>query len=253
MKTIKQNIETWLLEIGELIKERMSQPLEVNQKTSLADVVTNVDKEVETLFKEKIAKDYPTHRVLGEEGIHQEKIDHLDGDVWIIDPIDGTLNFVKEKQNFAVMIAYYRNGVGELGFIYDVMSKELYAAQRGHGATKNGVVLPVVEDTDLKNSLLNISANTFFLDPVSFEDKLRASLGLRIVGSAALSFIRLINGQHGGYVCVFLNPWDYMAGLIFMKELGLVVTDFNGEPIQLLQKTTLLAATPTTHKEILDK
>lgn len=249
---MKNNIKTWLIEVGEMIKQRMAQPLDIKQKTSLADVVTNVDKEVEVLFRKKIDVDYPTHRVIGEEGVTPEDLRSTEGDLWIIDPIDGTLNFVKEQHNFAVMIAYYKDGVGQLGFIYDVMAGDLYIAEKDSGVWKNDEKVEKLQDNTLNNSLVNISANLFYQNPVPFEDKLKQTLAVRILGSSAMSFIRLINGHHQGYVCLSLNAWDYMAGLVFLKELGLVVSTFDGNKIDLLQKTTLVAGLPSVHQALLN-
>lgn len=248
---MKENIKTWLIEVGELIKQRMAQPLDIAEKTSLADVVTNVDKEVELLFRKKIATDYPTHRIIGEEGVTPEDLQSTAGDLWIIDPIDGTLNFVKEQQNFAVMVSYYKDGVGQLGFIYDVMAGDLYVAEKDNGVWKNDVRVEKLQDNTLNNSLVSISANLFYQNPVPFEDKLKQTVGVRILGSSAMSFIRLINGHHQGYVCLSLNAWDYMAGLVFAKELGLVVSTFDGKEIDLLQKTTLIAGLPSVHQSLL--
>lgn len=248
----RENMETWLREIGELIKRRMTSVLNIEEKTSLADVVTNVDKEVECLFHEKIARDYPMDHVIGEESYDEQKKYDLTGNLWVIDPIDGTLNFVKEQRNFAVMVAYYVDGVGQLGFIYDVMSNELYVAQRGKGVFKNGQALSINHQLGLQESVLSVSANIFFKDPVPFAEKIPQALSLRILGSAGMSFVRLINGSHQGYVCVKLKAWDYMAGLIFAHELGLVVTTFKGDPIPLLKPTTLLCATPKVHDMLLN-
>lgn len=248
---MKDNIKSWLIEVGELIKQRMSQPLDISQKTSLADVVTNVDKEVESLFRTKIATDYPTHRILGEEGVTPEDLRSTAGNLWIIDPIDGTLNFVKEQQNFAVMVAYYKDGIGKLGFIYDVMAGDLYVAEKNKGVWKNDVPVEKLQDNTLNNSLVSISTNLFYQNPVPFEDKLKQTVGVRILGSSAMSFIRLINGHHQGYVCLSLNAWDYMAGLVFVKELGLMVSTFDGKEINLLQKTTLIAGLPSVHQSLL--
>lgn len=249
---MKDNIKTWLIEVGKMIKQRMAQPLDIAEKTSLADVVTNVDKEVELLFREKIATDYPTHRIIGEEGVTPEDLQSMAGDIWIIDPIDGTLNFVKEQHNFAVMVAYYKDGVGQLGFIYDVMGNDLYIAEKDMGVWKNDLPVKKLQDNTLNNSLVNISANLFYQHPVPFEDKLKQTLGVRILGSSAMSFIRLINGHHQGYVCLSLNAWDYMAGLVFVKELGLVVSTFDGNEIELLKRTTLIAGLPSVHQALLN-
>ena len=99
---------------------------------------------------------FPDERILGEESVGHD-IQDLDGIVWIIDPIDGTLNFIKQRANFAIMIGIYEDGVGHLGYIYDVVRDELYFAIRDNGAYCNDRRLPTVEELPLSEGLVAIS------------------------------------------------------------------------------------------------
>src|SRR5699024_7720009 len=105
------------------------------------DLVTNVDKETEIFFYEQIKQYDSSFRVLGEEGFSDDITD-LAGIVWLIDPIDGTMNFIHQKRNFFISIGIYENGIGKLGYIYDVVQDELYYAKSGEGAYFNNQKLP---------------------------------------------------------------------------------------------------------------
>src|SRR5699024_8231038 len=97
---------------------------------------TKMDKNIEKFFVKNIKQEFPNHLLFSEEG-YGDEISSLDGIVWIIDPIDGTMNFVHQKRNFAISIGIYQDGIGQIGFIYDVMADDLYSAKRGMGAYKN--------------------------------------------------------------------------------------------------------------------
>ena len=111
-------------EAGDLIKSSMLSNLQVEEKTRFDDLVTNVDKSTQELLVTKIKKYYPNDNIFAEENGLRHSIS--DGNVWVLDPIDGTVNFVAQRTHFAVMIGYYENGVGQFGLIYDVMNDLLY-------------------------------------------------------------------------------------------------------------------------------
>ena len=113
-----------ITEAGKRIRAAFSYDIEIETKSNANDLVTNIDREIELFFIEKIKAFDPTHRILGEEGMG-EKVESLEGVVWIIDPIDGTMNFVKQHRHFMISIGVYVDGVGILGYIFDVMREEL--------------------------------------------------------------------------------------------------------------------------------
>src|SRR5699024_4186314 len=142
-ESIFNQAKQWVLEAGEMIRININEPLTVDTKTSTNDLVTTVDKHTEQHYADNIKKTDPNHIILSEEGFGDELLS-LDGTVWIIDPIDGTMNFVHQKRNFAISIGIYQDGVGDIGFIYDVMSDVLYSAKKGEGAYKDDVKLPLL-------------------------------------------------------------------------------------------------------------
>ncbi len=121
LEQVDQTVKTWLRESRDLVLKRMATPLNVDQKTGRKDLVTNVDKENERLLVSKIRAFSPDSQVLGEEGFGDQVTDTA-GWVWVVDPIDGTMNFVKQRDHFAMMIALYIDGQGVLGYIYDVIN-----------------------------------------------------------------------------------------------------------------------------------
>ena len=115
----------WVKEAGDIIKQSFITELNIQYKTNFSDLVTNVDKQVEQFFINKIHTKYDGHRVLGEEGFGDQG-NHTEGVIWIIDPIDGTTNFVNQQRHFAIHLLFYEDGIGQIGIIYDVMSDEMY-------------------------------------------------------------------------------------------------------------------------------
>jgi len=153
---IDQLAKQWVKEAGSFIKKSFPQTLNVQTKSNPNDLVTNIDQETEKFFIEKIKESFPDHKILGEEGFG-DKIESLDGVVWIIDPIDGTMNFIHQQRNFAISLAIYCDGVGEIGLIYDVVHDELYHARLGKGAFMNNMPLPKLEQTEVKEAIVALN------------------------------------------------------------------------------------------------
>lgn len=111
-------------EAGDFIKDSLSKTITVEEKTAFDDLVTNIDKQTQDLLVARIQSAFPTDHIYAEENglVHDIK----DGNVWVLDPIDGTVNFIVQQENFCVMIAYYEEGQGKFGLIYNVMADELF-------------------------------------------------------------------------------------------------------------------------------
>lgn len=205
----------WIREAGDIIRESIGEPLMIDTKSNPNDLVTQMDKNTEKFFVERIKQKYPSHSLISEEGFG-DSLQNMDGTVWIIDPIDGTMNFVHQKRNFAISIGIYKNGVGEIGLIYDVMDDILYTAKRDEGAYKNGKKLPLLENKQLNESIFAL--NSFWtcknnkVNHKKMQDLVRRVRGTRSYGSAALEFAYLAEGMLDGYVTMKLSPWDIAAG-----------------------------------------
>lgn len=243
-------IKEWLKEAAGFIKVSLTQELVVSQKSGRTDLVTNIDEETQNFFIKKINQYYPNDRILAEEkGFNT--IDSLAGRVWIIDPIDGTMNFVMEKENFCIMMAIFEDGVGQLGFIYDVMKDELYWGGKNRGVFLNDQKLQLPKDLGLSDGLLGMNAHMYGKNIHSAREIGQSSMGIRVSGCAGVELIAMLKGNHIGYISN-LSPWDYAAGLVLIEEFGFKYSNIEGKPLAFANREYFLAATPTAYVEILE-
>lgn len=242
-------VKAWVYEAGEMIKEKLNSPLIVAEKSGKSDLVTNVDKETEAFFIAKIRKHYPDDQILGEEGLGDDVTD-FSGRVWVIDPIDGTLNFVKQHENFCTMLAVYEDGIGQLGFIYEVMKDELLWGGRGLGVYLNEKKLDPLKDLSLETGIISVNTQMFVKNLFHVQEACMASLGVRMIGCAGIGFKELIKGNQNAYISN-LQPWDYGPGKVLADELGFITASFDEKtPLNLQHKAYTIVATPKTFAQI---
>lgn len=252
-ETIFNQAKQWILEAGEMIRRNINEPLTVDTKSNPNDLVTTVDKNTEQYFANNIKKTYPDHFILSEEGFGDE-LTSLNGTVWIIDPIDGTMNFVHQKRNFAISIGIYQDGIGEIGFIYDVMSDVLYSAKKGEGAYKDDAKLPSLKDVKLEEAMLGL--NHFWLcenrlvDEFVMQELVKKVRGTRTYGSAALEFAYVAEGIMDGYLTMSLAPWDIAAGIVIVSEVGGLTTNMYGDQINMLEKNSVITCNQSIQDSI---
>lgn len=238
------------------IKDSFSYDLEIETKSNANDLVTNIDRETELYFIEQITKAYPTHRILGEEGMG-EKVTSLEGIVWIIDPIDGTMNFVKQHRHFMISVGIFVDGVGKLGYIYDVMRDDMFYAIENVGAWYNDSPLRKLQPLKIEEAVIGINAN--WVTPNSkinhekIIDLVRTVRGTRSYGSAAMEIAFVVTGKLDAYISMRLAPWDIGAGTIIAKEVGAIATNLKGEYFDFLTSDTFVIANPHIHQLLLDK
>ncbi|MRG85546.1 inositol monophosphatase family protein [Salinibacillus xinjiangensis] len=253
---IFDHAKEWTLEAGERIKAQLDKPFKVNTKKDRKDLVTEVDEDTERFFAERIRSTYPNHQVLGEEGLG-DNVTSLDGIVWIIDPIDGTMNFVHQQRHFAISVGLYKDGEGIFGLIYNVMTDDLYVAKRGEGAHKNGVLLPKLDQSrKLEDSLLALNhywsiPNRRF-DEKGIHELVRKVRGTRTFGSAALEFAFVAEGIIDGYMTMRLAPWDIAAGIILVNEVGGVTSRVDGSPLNMLKENSVITCNSAIQEEIVN-
>jgi myo-inositol-1(or 4)-monophosphatase len=245
----------WVMEAGDKIRDSFSKTLNIQTKSNPNDLVTNIDKEIEQFFINKIRKTFVHHRIFGEEGFGDE-VDNLDGVVWIIDPIDGTMNFIHQQRNFAISLGVYENGIGKIGIIYDVAHGELYHAISGKGAFMNDTPLPPLNKVTVKESIIALNA-TWVMENHRIDHNLliplvREARGTRSYGTAALEMVFVATGRVDAYISMRLSPWDVAAGAVIIDELGGIVTNLKGEKLDFLSKDSLLAAKPGLQETIIN-
>ncbi|MBU9711268.1 inositol monophosphatase family protein [Evansella tamaricis] len=239
----------WTKEAGTYIREKMKNTYGVSSKANQNDLVTDVDRDVEELFKKKLKECFPDHRLMGEEG-SAELVNDLKGVIWILDPIDGTVNFVHQETFFAVSLGVYLNGVGMIGIVYDVMNDEMFSALKGQGAVVNGTKLARLGEVHLNEAIISMNAGWILKDR-RLEYFVNESRGIRSYGSAALEIAYVASGRLDAYISFALSPWDIAGGVVLLSEVGGIATNYEGNELSYLEKDTFIAANPFIHEEII--
>lgn len=223
--------------------------LEVSVKSDRNDLVTQVDREIENFLAGKLeqATGYP---MLGEEG-HTR--DSFAGRVWILDPIDGTMNYVATHRDYAISLALAEDGVPVLGIVVDVVRGIVYSAIRGQGAFCDGKPLGrVPEDVGYRNAVLITDLKEICALP-RLREALTESRGHRRYGSAALELTEVACSRAGAFVHLSVSPWDIAAASLICGEVGVRVTRMDGTHLNVCEKGSILAGWPQVHEELLEK
>jgi len=223
---------------GEMIAKAAHQlqfiDIEVEAK-GVNDFVTRVDKDAERIIIENLRKAYPIHSFQAEECGYVEGKGEGKEWVWIIDPLDGTTNFIHGFPQFAVSIAVQYKGVTEHAVVYDPINDECFSASRGHGTTLNGRRLRVTERRGLEGSLIG-TGFPFRPDQHSYLDSYLSAFkavamntaGIRRAGAASLDLAYVAAGRLDGFFELGLSPWDMAAGDLLIREAGGFVCDMAG-------------------------
>lgn len=223
--------------------------LEIETKTNRNDLVTVVDKQIEEFIAAELAK-YTDYPLLGEEN---HVLDSWSGRVWVLDPIDGTMNFVATHRDYAISLALCEDAKPIMAVIADVESDAYYTAIVGQGAYKNGVKLdPVSAEAELTEAIIITDVKEVLALP-RLAQAIVDSRGQRRYGSAALEITEVALGQAGAFLHLRLSPWDIAAAILLCTEVGAVVTRLDGAPIDLRYPGSALAAWPKVHQELVQR
>ena len=221
---------------GAILVDRLGRALQVSHKGDI-DLVTEADLASEKLIIERIRSHYPRHAILAEESGAIEFVTGTTDWKWIIDPLDGTTNYAHGYPCFCVSIGLEHAGSIEIAVIYDPMRDEMFAAERGQGATLNGRRMRVSEVEDLNSAMLctgfpyNVRERpNFARDFANFTMEAQA---VRRDGSAAIDLAYIACGRFDGFWEDGLNAWDVAAGVLLIEEAGGLVTDFAGEKLNI--------------------
>jgi myo-inositol-1(or 4)-monophosphatase len=250
---------------GEWIKSKMGSFTQLDTKYSMNDLVTEVDRGAERMIRNLINTHFPTHSFLGEEGVEpgpeasaKALQDMSDSEyLWIVDPVDGTTNYVHGFPFFSVSIALAHRGQVIVGVVYDPSRDELFVAERGKGAYVHGRKMRVSEESMLSHSLI---ATGFPADPhVALPANMKGVQALapkvrnlRIVGSAALHLAYVAAGRLSGFWEYSLSSWDIAAGSLLVEEAGGRMSDITGEPYHLGVRN-VSASNGRIHNEFLEE
>ena len=240
-------IRQWLTGLDEIIPELIHN-MRTETKANQFDLVTNVDRIIQDKFEIFLETHYPEHQLFAEEK-NNDLIDAKHGDVWIMDPIDGTANLVKQQTDYCIILSYFSEGEPQLSYIYDYPHKVLYKAIRGMGAFENEVMMSTVKAQDIKDMIL--SYNMYVLNEQTIEDLKAAAFSYRLIGSCGLDSVRVIKGQFGAHINTNSKPWDISAQFLFAEELGLKMTNLEGGPIDFAEAGPFIFSNPGCHETIL--
>jgi len=226
--------------------------LSIREK-SRNDFVTEVDLQAEQTIVQILRHAYPDHGILAEEGGHQAGDDF----VWVIDPLDGTTNFLHGVPHFSISIALKHRGRLEQAVIYDPLREELFTATRGRGALLNDRRIRVGDRIDLNGALLGTGIP--FRDTQDLDRYLRTlralipdTAGVRRPGSAALDLAYVAAGRFDGFWEMGLRDWDIAAGLLLVQEAGGLVSDLEGQP-DVFRRGDVVAGNPKILKAMLQR
>ena len=238
-------------ETGLLLAQLSSQPREISYKRK-SDIVTDADRRSEAMILERLRRHFPDHAIVAEEsGARETGSDYC----WYVDPLDGTTNFAHGFPVYCVTLALaYRDEV-IAGVVYDPNREELFAAERGAGATLNGQRISVSQTADLAESLLGTGfppfASNHDLNLQFFFKLTHLSHGIRRAGAAALDLCSVAAGRFEGFWELKLNPWDKAAGSLLVTEAGGRVTDLTGGPFSL-HRDEIFASNGLIHENMLE-
>ena len=231
---------------GEIVTGAQQIARHTHEKTSAADLVTDYDLAVETFLRQRLAQLMPEALFFGEE-------EALEGDpskgwVFIVDPIDGTTNFVRGFHQSGISVALIRDLEPQMAVVYDPAKEELFAAERGRGATLNGTPIHV-SDKPLDQGLFIMGTAIYrreFLQPTMAltQQWLERSCDYRRFGAATLDLCYIACGRAEVFFEYSLAPWDYAAGALIAQEAGAIATTLAGEPLPQIRRCSVWLANP---------
>lgn len=244
-----KQVRLWLEHIkNELIPMR-SDDLGYSTKKNYRDLVTAVDKNVEKYLRERIEEYFPEAEIIGEEstdGCYQTSAD----EVWLIDPIDGTANFVKQREDYCIMLACFEQEKPMLAYIYNVHRDELTSAVRGKGVFVNGRKLDQPKNIGLKDAMISADIRRM-AETVLCTNLIEKSFDLRYIGSAGLDAAKVASGCFGGYFSPMAGgPWDFAPMILIAEELGLHLSTWDGQPLSIHRTTSFVLCTEQIYEDV---
>jgi myo-inositol-1(or 4)-monophosphatase len=241
MDELKEVLLNAAREAGKIIFEYFDGTFKIGHKEGINNLVTEVDKHAEDKIIKVIRATFPAHSIISEEaGEMIKKSDYQ----WIIDPIDGTVNFAHGIPICCVSIGLLHDDEIIMGAVYNPMMNELFFAEKGKGATLNGQPITVSTKSNFKTAFLVTGFPYNWPDgaehPIKvFEKLILEGLPIRRLGSAAIDLCWVACGRFDGFWEYNLQAWDVAAGYLMVQEAGGIVTDFDGVPANVFTKQTL--------------
>ena len=242
------------LQAGELLRQGFYTPFQVESKGGLHNLVTEYDKIAEKCIISTISSHFPTHSILAEESGEQYK---KNSDVlWIIDPLDGTVNFAHHIPIFCVSIGVALEQQIVSGVVYSPMLQELFVAEKGKGAYLNGKPLHVSSVSQVEKAFMstgfpyNVEKNPLHCIDRFAQMQIKG-VPIRRLGSAALDLAYVAAGRYDAFWELNLNPWDTAAGTLLIEEAGGKLSQYNGEEYNCISHKTIVATNGHLHREMI--
>ena len=241
--TILNEIIVAAKECGQVMLQADRNNFGIKDKAGKANFVTAYDCKIQEMLQIKLAHILPEAEFLGEE--EDCRINRKAEYIFVVDPIDGTTNFIKDYHMSCVSIGLIRNGKRYLGVVHNPYLDETFSAISGEGAYMNGNAIHVSSD-DLENGVVLCGSSPYNteLAKASFElayEYFQKCLDIRRSGSAALDLCSIASGRAELYFELILSPWDFAAGALIVEEAGGIVTTVEGDTLLCLEKSSVLA------------
>ncbi|KAL2715355.1 inositol monophosphatase 3-like isoform X1 [Vespula squamosa] len=245
------------LEAGELIKNANNIEKVIESEWIEKGPVTNFDCQIEALLINALSKEFPDHKFIAEETTGLSMLPELtDSPTWLIDPIDGTVNFLHSFSQYCISVGLAICKEMVLGIIYNPITSELYTAKKGQGAFLNEKPIRVSKSTELKKSLLMFEVGILRICKkrdiilARFLALIDSCQSIRNVGSATLSMAYVAKGIIDCFHMDGLQPWDVAAGIIIVAEAGGTLIDSKGGPFNLMKPNLIVASTTQLAHEV---
>ena len=239
-------------EAGKVIMKHFGNLQDVRLKNPREGLVTEADIAAQEKIKEVISKEFPDAFFYAEEDKKHEMQDSM----WIVDPIDGTMNFARGIKSFAVSIGFYQKDSVVSGVVFNPVTKDIFSAERGKGAFLNGKKISVSKISESTKGLVAVSLPMREgIKERNFETlkKIMPVMGgLRHLGAAALDLAHIASGGIDAYMETGLYPWDCAAGILLVEEAGGKITNENGQPYNMFKQETLVSSNGLIHNQILE-
>lgn len=249
-----RNIEEITRAAGKIVLQAHHIEDSVEIKTSACDLVTAYDTAVQEFLYRELSLAYPEFGFYGEENEHCETQGRKGW--FIVDPIDGTANFIRRLHHSCISVGLLLDGKMEYGAVYNPYYDEMFTAQRGKGAFLNGQRIHVT-DVPMNESLLLFGSAIYYRETIPatlrfVQELFPRALDFRRGGSAALDLCYLAAGRADVYFECCIRPWDYAAGSLIVQEAGGIVTALDGTPLRFYDRCSVAAGNPKNYAELMD-
>ena len=246
-------IETIVRRAGEIVLRAKHIDESVQEKSSHCDLVTKYDGMVQEYLHRELLSAFPEAGFYGEE----EEVHDIAGKAayFIVDPIDGTMNFVRHARHSCISVGLMKDGRMEYGAVYQPYTDEMFTAQRGKGAFLNGRPLKM-RDVPLSESIAMFGSAIYYRDTIPatarlMQEALPLVLDFRRSGSAALDICYVAAGRADVFFEACIRPWDYAAATLIAQEAGAVVSALDGTPLRYMDRCSVAVGSPSNYPDLI--